>query len=153
MARLAHTAIKHIPKSASKDTRAPNLADGGLQLQTYQEDVHTPGARWTRYHALEQKTRSASDSHGSKGYIQRQVPACGNFRLYVCRGCAKSTVNVVVRAYSWLVALSVMGSWIRHHIIPAAYKLADCEDNKQLPCLLRSTTGHVPCAVEELLEL
>ena len=89
----------------------------------------------------------------SKGYIQRQVPACGNFRLYVCRGCAKSTVNVVVRAYSWLVALSVMGSWIRHHIIPAAYKLADFEDNKQLPCLLRSTTGHVPCAVEELLEL
>ena len=67
MARLAHTAIKHIPKSASKDTRAPNLADGGLQLQTYQEDVHTPGARWTRYHALEQKTRSASDSQRLEG--------------------------------------------------------------------------------------
>ncbi len=46
-----------------------------------------------------------------------------------------------------------MGSWIRHHIIPAAYKLADCEDHKQLPYFLRSTTGQALCAVEELLEL
>ena len=68
----------------------------------------------------------------SKDYVQRQVPACGNSRLYVCRGCARNTVNVVVRAYSWLVALSAMGSWIHPHIIPAAYKLADCEDHKQL---------------------
>ena len=71
--------------------------------------------------------------------------------MYV--GGAKNTVNAVVRAYNWLVAHSVMGSWIHSHIIPAANKLADCDDHKQIPHFLRPTTGHVPCAVGELLEL